>query len=31
VINHSFIFPGLIGVFSSCVIGYLLAAARGLV
>ncbi len=31
VINHSFILPGLIGVFSSCVAGYLLAAARGLV
>ncbi|MCR5084792.1 MAG: anaerobic C4-dicarboxylate transporter, partial [Succinivibrionaceae bacterium] len=24
VINHSFIFPGLIGVFTSCVIGYTL-------
>jgi anaerobic C4-dicarboxylate transporter DcuB len=31
VINHSFILPGLIGVFTSCVIGYFLAAARGLV
>lgn len=31
VINHSFILPGLIGVFTSCVAGYLLAAARGLV
>jgi anaerobic C4-dicarboxylate transporter DcuB len=31
VINHSFILPGLIGVSSSCVAGYLLAAARGLV
>ena len=31
VINHSFILPGLIGVFSSCVAGYLLAAARGMV
>ena len=31
VINHSFILPGLIGVFSSCVAGYLLAAARGIV
>lgn len=31
VINHSFILPGLIGVFSSCVAGYLLAAARGLI
>jgi anaerobic C4-dicarboxylate transporter DcuB len=31
VINHSFILPGLIGVSSSCVAGYLLAAAAGLV
>jgi anaerobic C4-dicarboxylate transporter DcuB len=31
VINHSFILPGLIGVSASCVAGYLLAAARGLV
>ncbi len=31
VINHSFILPGLIGVASSCVVGYLPAAARGLV
>jgi anaerobic C4-dicarboxylate transporter DcuB len=31
VINHSFILPGIIGVSSSCVVGYLLAAARGLV
>jgi anaerobic C4-dicarboxylate transporter len=31
VINHSFILPGLIGVVSSCVAGYLLAVARGLV
>lgn len=31
VINHSFIGPGLIGVSSSCLAGYLLAAARGLV
>lgn len=31
VINHSFILPGLIGVSSSCVFGYLLAGARGLV
>lgn len=30
VINHSFILPGLIGVSTSCVIGYLLAAARAL-
>jgi anaerobic C4-dicarboxylate transporter DcuB len=31
VINHSFILPGLIGVGSSCVVGYLIAAARGIV
>jgi len=31
VINHSFIAPGLIGVASSCLAGYLLAASRGLV
>lgn len=31
VINHSFILPGLIGVFTSCVFGYLIAAARGIV
>jgi anaerobic C4-dicarboxylate transporter DcuB len=31
VINHSFIAPGLIGVFSSCVFGYILATTRGLV
>jgi anaerobic C4-dicarboxylate transporter DcuB len=31
VINHSFILPGLIGVGTSCVAGYLLAAARGIV
>ena len=31
VINHSFILPGLIGVSTSCVAGYFLAAARGLV
>jgi anaerobic C4-dicarboxylate transporter DcuB len=30
VINHSFILPGLIGVITSCVVGYLLARARGL-
>ncbi|MBO7370701.1 MAG: anaerobic C4-dicarboxylate transporter [Campylobacter sp.] len=29
VINHSFIIPGLIGVFVSCVIGYLLAGVYG--
>jgi anaerobic C4-dicarboxylate transporter DcuB len=31
VINHSFILPGLIGVSSSCLFGYILAAARGLI
>ena len=31
VINHSFILPGLIGVSTSCLIGYLLAGVRGLV
>jgi anaerobic C4-dicarboxylate transporter DcuB len=31
VINHSFILPGLIGVITSCIAGYFLAAARGLV
>ena len=31
VINHSFIGPGLIGVSASCLAGYLLASARGLV
>ena len=31
VINHSFIGSGLIGVSSSCLAGYLLAASRGLV
>ena len=31
VINHSFIAPGLIGVASSCVAGWLIAAARGMV
>ncbi|MBQ9275472.1 MAG: anaerobic C4-dicarboxylate transporter [Succinivibrio sp.] len=29
VINHSFIIPGLIGVFVSCVIGYLLTGMYG--
>ncbi|MGX2982349.1 anaerobic C4-dicarboxylate transporter [Helicobacter sp. 23-1045] len=29
VINHSFIIPGLIGVFSSCVAGWLLALVAG--
>ena len=27
VINHSFIIPGLIGVFTSCVVGYFIAHA----
>ncbi len=31
VINHSFILPGLIGVSTSCVVGYFIAAAKGLV
>lgn len=31
VINHSFIIPGLLGVFSSCCIGYLLAKIAGYV
>ena len=31
VINHSFILPGLIGVTTSCIFGYLMAAARGMV
>jgi anaerobic C4-dicarboxylate transporter DcuB len=31
VINHSFILPGLIGVSTSCIAGYVLAAARGIV
>ena len=31
VINHSFILPGLIGVSTSCMVGYLLAIANGLV
>jgi len=30
VINHSFILPGLIGVSSSCIVGFLLASVRGL-
>lgn len=29
VINHSFIFPGLIGVISSCIFGYILAGLYG--
>jgi anaerobic C4-dicarboxylate transporter DcuB len=31
LINHSFILPGLIGVGTSCVVGLILATARGLV
>ena len=31
VVNHSFILPGLIGVFTSCLVGLLLASVRGLV
>jgi anaerobic C4-dicarboxylate transporter DcuB len=31
VINHSFILPGLIGVSTSCVIGYFLTLAKGLI
>ena len=31
VINHSFILPGLIGVSSSCVVGFILANVRGLI
>jgi len=31
VINHSFILPGLIGVSTSCVVGYLVALAKHLV
>ena len=31
VINHSFILPGLIGVTTSCLVGYLLASAYGLI
>lgn len=31
VINHSFILPGLIGVGTACVAGYLLAAAEGFI
>ena len=31
VVNHSFILPGLIGVGASCVAGWLLASARGIV
>lgn len=31
VINHSFIVPGLIGVFSASIAGYILAAMYGFV
>lgn len=31
VINHSFILPGLIGVGTSCLVGIVLASARGLI
>ncbi|PAF45457.1 anaerobic C4-dicarboxylate transporter [Helicobacter sp. 11S02629-2] len=31
VINHSFIIPGLIGVISACIFGYLIAAGAGYV
>jgi anaerobic C4-dicarboxylate transporter DcuB len=31
VINHSFILPGLIGVSTSCLVGFVLASARGLI
>ncbi|GAB4399304.1 MAG: anaerobic C4-dicarboxylate transporter DcuB [Rhodoferax sp.] len=31
VINHSFVLPGLIGVGTSCAVGYVLAAAYGLI
>jgi len=31
VINHSFILPGLIGVTTSCIFGYLMAVTRGMV
>jgi anaerobic C4-dicarboxylate transporter DcuB len=31
VINHSFILPGLIGVSTSCVVGYFIALAKHLV
>jgi len=31
VINHSFILPGLIGVGTSCVVGYVLAGVYGLI
>jgi len=31
VINHSFILPGIIGVSTSCLVGYLLASLTGLI
>jgi anaerobic C4-dicarboxylate transporter DcuB len=31
VINHSFILPGLIGVSTSCLVGYVLAGTYGLI
>ena len=31
VINHSFIIPGLIGVFSSCAVGWVLASLYGFI
>jgi len=31
VINHSFILPGLIGVSTACMAGYMLASGRGLI
>jgi anaerobic C4-dicarboxylate transporter DcuB len=29
VINHSFIIPGLVGVITSCIFGWIFAAMRG--
>ena len=31
VINRSFILPGLIGVSTSCLVGFLIALTRGLI
>jgi anaerobic C4-dicarboxylate transporter DcuB len=31
VINHSFIVPGLLGVSTSCLVGYLLVSSRGMI
>lgn len=31
VINHSFILPGMIGVASSCLLGFIMAKARGII